>query len=254
MQTILARCFGLRWAIRAGGRQICLSRCHAGMYNRMLNTRSGSTSVSVSEMASCTVEPLSVVERTRHDASTSRRRLKQPAAAQGLRKDPHFRPRFPIGIGLVEKFVVPIERASDCLFDLTLKLHDPRLTDCLEHSEFILLHAHLPKGAEMFCSALGLREFIDLIDQILLLRSEPPYWRMNMIMFMLLRNRSCFVWQSLLPRIDDSLAHGCETKLPIWAALLSSEHCWVLQKEKPAGNSIALVFAVKQSPAQQRRN
>jgi hypothetical protein len=54
----------------------------------MLNTRSGSTSVSVSEMASCTLEHLSVVERTRHDASTSRRRLQQPAAIGVAGKDP----------------------------------------------------------------------------------------------------------------------------------------------------------------------
>jgi hypothetical protein len=84
------------------GPQICFSRCQAGMHNRVLNTRSGSTSVSVSEIASCTVEHLSVVEHTRHDASTSRRRLQQPAAALTLWKDPQntnfFGPNTPLGL------------------------------------------------------------------------------------------------------------------------------------------------------------
>src|SRR4030095_10509950 len=68
--------------------KFALSRCHAEMHNRMLNTRWWARSVSLSEISSYRIEPCLVVEHTRYNPSRSRRQFKQPAAILTNRKDP----------------------------------------------------------------------------------------------------------------------------------------------------------------------
>ena len=53
--------------------KFALSRCHAEMHNRMLNTRPRTHSVSVSKTNSCAVKLSLVVERARYNSSRSRR-------------------------------------------------------------------------------------------------------------------------------------------------------------------------------------
>ena len=73
----------LRWDPK-----FALSRCHAEIHNRMLNTRPRTHSVSVTKINSCAVKLSLVVEHTRYNPSRSRRQLNQPAMAYGLSKDP----------------------------------------------------------------------------------------------------------------------------------------------------------------------